>query len=159
MLLPTLAQLQSPVLEGRLTFVSALTILGEAAPYTLFTGLYAFYRPYWLDSENGGIKKVIPTAWKQDPIKKVDKDAYNVGEDNYLRDCMEKKHRVIYLPQIGASVIDRDKHSDPRVQYQRGRYNAKRGRSLLGAIIHTILWLELYYLKGFLGERKRKNNE
>ena len=30
---------------------------GKGLKMTLFTGLYAFYRPYWLDSEDEGVKK------------------------------------------------------------------------------------------------------
>ncbi|MFX1512912.1 MAG: hypothetical protein ACFFCQ_10025, partial [Promethearchaeota archaeon] len=131
---------------------------GKGLQMTLFTGLYAFYRPYWRDTEDEGIKKLVPTAWQQDRLKlqNVNKDAYNVGEDNYLRDCMEKKYRVLYLARMGATVIDRDKHRDPRLQYQRGRYNAKRRRSLLGAIFHTLLLVEPHYLRGFIAERRRK---
>lgn len=128
---------------------------GEGLRMTLFTGLYALYRPYWLDSEDEGVKKMVPSAWKQDLSKKVDQDAYMVGEDNYLRDCMEKKHLVVYLTRIGAVVIDRDKHSHQGIQFQRGRYNAKQGRSLLGAIVHTILHVEPGYFRGYLSERKR----
>lgn len=128
---------------------------GIGLQMTLFTGLYAFYKPYWLKTEDEGIKKIVPTAWKQKNKKNYNPNAYNVGEDNYLRDCMERKYRVIYLAQIGAIVIDRDKLALPGMQIQRGRYSARRGRSLLGAIVHSIIKIEPNYLKGFLSERRR----
>lgn len=128
---------------------------GKGLRMTLFSGLYVLYRPYWLDSEDDGVKKMVPTVWKQKKGEKIDNNAYNVGEDNYLRDCMEKKHKVLYLTRIGAVVIDRDKHAHPGLQFQRGRYSAKRGRSFLGAVIHTILHIEPNYFKGYLFERQQ----
>ena len=122
---------------------------------TLFTGLYALYKPYWLDSEGDDIKKMEPPFHKVDFGAKINKESFNMGEDTFLRDSIEKNHRTITLSTIAGVIMDREKHNHPKMQFERGRYNAKRGRSFLGAIVHTVIHIEPNYLKGFLIERNK----
>lgn len=69
-------------------------------PY--FTGLYCMYRPYWLDTEDEGIKQL------ENPKTAIALDDYwgsYCGEDTYLMKCMVKKHRVIFLADYGAKDL------------------------------------------------------
>ncbi|MHA1167757.1 MAG: glycosyltransferase [Candidatus Hodarchaeales archaeon] len=124
---------------------------------TTFTGLYVIYRPYWLEMEDESVKQMAPPIPKRNKYDKYHFDDFNMGEDTFLRDCIEKKYDVIYLSRLGGVIIDREKHYHKSTQFQRGRYSAKRQRSLLGAIVHTILHLEPGYFRGFLSERRRKD--
>lgn len=126
---------------------------GSGLYMSLFTGLYAMYRPYWEDSEDEGIKRVHPPFHKASEKQREEIDEIGLGEDTYLRDCMEKMHKVISLSKLGGVVMDREKQYIPKVQFDRGRYSARKGRSYLGAIVHTIAHIEPEYLKGFLYER------
>lgn len=121
---------------------------------TNFSGLYALYRPNWQDSEDEGVKNIYPPSTKRDPSNKIDNNAFRIGEDTYLRDCMVKKYNVIYLSRIGAVIMDREKAFHPSQQIERARYSIKTGRSLLGAIIHASIWAEPHYLKEYLRVRK-----
>ena len=129
---------------------------GYGIATSTFTGLYAIWRPYWLDSEDEGIKKLVNPKQK---LRGETKewgiyDFYGVGEDTYLRDCMERKHRVVYLHDIGAKILTNPLEAHPDVQYSKGIYFALRGRSLVGALTRTVFRLEPYYLCGhFYGKR------
>ncbi|OLS19463.1 MAG: hypothetical protein HeimC3_45430 [Candidatus Heimdallarchaeota archaeon LC_3] len=131
---------------------------GSGLYMSLFTGLYAMYRPYWENSEDEGIKRVHPPFHKASEKQRREINEIGLGEDTYLRDCMEKKHRVISLSKLGGVVMDREKQYHPKVQFDRGRYSARKGRSYLGAIVHTIAHIEPEYLKGFLHEKVMMKN-
>ena len=124
---------------------------------SLFTGLYALYRPFWLETEDEGIKILInpkqPIREGKTPIHPKFRGIC-LGEDTYLRNCMEKKYRVVYLPCIGARVLSDPLHDHPAVQYWVGRYNARIARSYLGAVIHVVMHLHFNYFRGFVAERK-----
>ena len=126
---------------------------GRGIAVTTFTGLYAIWRPYWLDSEDEGIKRLVNPKQKLREgisIKWSLRDFYAPGEDTYLRDCMEKKHRVVYLPDIGAIVLSSPLEDHPDVQYMKGIYFALKGRNLVGALARAFLRLQPYYLCGHL---------
>jgi len=121
---------------------------------TTFTGLYALHRPSWLDSEDDGVKKIHSPSTKKNPNEKNNSATFRIGEDTYLRDCMVKKYNIIYLSRIGAVIMDREKIYHPSQQIERAIYSIKTKRSLIGAIIHSIIWAEPHYLKKYLEERK-----
>ena len=131
---------------------------GIATSY--FTGLYCFWRPYWLETEDRGIERLHNpkmSIWERVPSEWESKDFYATGEDTYLRDCMIRKHRVVYLPDVGASVLRVELESNPQVQFSNGVYFALRGRHWLGALTRTVLRLEPNYLVGHrYGVRLRK---
>ena len=56
----------------------------------VFTGLYAIYRPYWLETEDDQIKSL-------QNVKYAGIKGSLLGEDTYLRDCMERKYKCVYL--------------------------------------------------------------
>jgi hypothetical protein len=123
--------------------------------YSLFTGLYTIYRPYWIETEGDNVKEMVPPFHKVDKGVSVSKESFNMGEDTFLRDAMKKKYKTISMSTIGGVIMDREMHNHPKMQFERGRYNAQRGRSLIGAVVHTILQVEPNYFKGYLFERNR----
>ena len=69
---------------------------------TFFTGLYALYRPYWLDSEDQDRLRGVQHPHKQDPSAA---GAIYLGEDVILRNAMMTKHKVVYLPDVGGTDL------------------------------------------------------
>lgn len=125
---------------------------------TKFTGLYCIWRPYWLGSdEREKIKKLVNPKqrlrgtrrgrWTLDDFKAM-------GEDTFLRDCMIKKYKAVFLPDIGALVMVDLLEDHPDIQFSKGIYFALRGRNLIGALIRTVLRGQPYYLRGhFYGKK------
>jgi len=121
---------------------------------TRFSGLYAIWKPYWLDSEpEEGIKNLVnPKQKLRQGITNqwTLEDFYGTGEDTYLRNCMIKKYRVVYLSDIGAINLRPALESHPDVQFLKGIYFALRGRNLIGALARTLFRLQPHYLCGHL---------
>lgn len=140
---------------GATTFLRKFVhnILDRLMGITSFTGLYALWRPFWLDSEpEERIKRHVNPKqfYRGEYAGKVPTDVNPTGEDTHLRDCMSEKHLCIYLHKIGAIIL-RDVYEDvPYVQYMKGRYFRRRGRSLLIAIGRAFLRGQPHYLRGFL---------
>jgi hypothetical protein len=141
---------------GAITFLRKI-VHGMLDPFiaiTTFTGLYALWRPFWLDSEpEEKIKKHVNPKqfYRGEYTEDVSADVNPTGEDTHLKDCMSEKHRCIYLREIGATIL-RDVYEDaPYVQYMKGQYFRRRGRSLPVAIGRAFLRAQPHYLRGFLG--------
>lgn len=128
----------------------------EKMQFTTFTGLYALWRPFWLDSEDEGIKSLEnpKTQIRLGEKPTFSKHKVCVGEDTYLRDCMERKHKVAYLPDVGAFNIGPQLKDHPHVQFERGRYCYTQGRSMLGAFFTTFFRLQPHYIHGYLWQRR-----
>lgn len=130
---------------------------GYGIATTNFTGLYCFWRPYWLETEDDGIKQLHnpkESIWERVRGEWSAEDFYATGEDTYLRDCMERRYRVVYLPDVGGTVLRVELESNPTVQFSNGVYFALKGRNLLGALTRTVLRLEPNYICGHLYGRK-----
>ena len=148
--------------RGMLKIIHKIAKIGTV---TGFTGLYCIWKAYWMDSEpEEGIKNLVNPKEKLRRgirISKSDFEAYRdifpMGEDTYLRDCMEKKHRVVYLSDIGAIVLTNPLESHPDIQYCKGIYFALKGRKLLVSIGRSLIRFEPYYLCGYLYGRRIKN--
>ena len=115
-----------------------------------FSGLYAIWRPYWLDSEGEGIKKL------QNPKQGSFGDV-RTGEDTYLRDCMVKKYRVVYLKDVGAKVLTINIADLPRIQFERGRYFASQGYGFIRVLLKVFLYFQFHVLSGWVYERRRRS--
>jgi hypothetical protein len=140
---------------GATTFLRKIVhrILDPFMEITLFTGLYAVWKPYWLDSElEEKIKKHMNPKqfYRGEYVREVPADMNPTGEDTHLRDYMSKKHRCIYLRDIGAIILRDVYENVPYVQYMKGQYFRRRGRSLFVAIGRAFLRGEPHYLRGFL---------
>lgn len=119
-----------------------------------FTGLYAIWRPYWLDSEDEGIKNL------RSPKKHYEANNSEVvfGEDVYLRDCLIKKHRAIYLRDVGAVCLTQDAADKQYVQFQSGRYFASKHYNIFQMLAKSILYLRFHVILGWLYEKRKLKN-
>lgn len=120
-----------------------------------FSGLYALWRPYWLDSEpEHKIKRFIG-------VKQVWRGEHNMynggaprGEDSILNVYMKQKHRTVNLLDIGGTVLRENKEYLQWFQRVRGRYGRAKGESVRYAVLHALLRGEPAYLKGYLEVNK-----
>jgi hypothetical protein len=123
-----------------------------------FTGLYALYRPFWIDSESDGIKNLNnPKQELRIDRSPVTRAYVAIGEDTYLRDCLERKHKVMYLKDLGAIAIRPQFGHHPNVQFEFGRYYYHKGRNFIGALLRATIYLRPHELRGFLFEKQRHN--
>jgi len=115
------------------------------------TGLYAIWRPYWMDSEDSGIQDLV------DPrMMGVTGSLALVGEDAYLHNCMCAKHRCIHLPDSGAYVL-RDYCNDrPNVQFEIGRYYAEKGYGLGNVLLRSVALSRIHYLRGYAYQKMHR---
>ena len=119
-----------------------------------FTGLYAIWRPYWLDSEDEGIKRL------RSPKKIMDGSFEEVvfGEDVYLHNCLIKKHKGVYLRDVGAVCLTADAQDKPYVQFQIGRYFASRNYNIFQILAKSVLYLRFHVMLGWLYEKRKIKN-
>jgi glycosyltransferase involved in cell wall biosynthesis len=119
-----------------------------------FTGLYAIWRPYWLDSEDEGIKNLKSQ-------KKTTNNSFEevtIGEDVYLHDCLIKKHKAVYLRDVGATCLTPDAQDRPYAQFQSGRYFASRNYNIFQILAKSILYLRFHVILGWLYEKRKIKN-
>jgi hypothetical protein len=114
-----------------------------------YTGLYALDREAWLDSEDQEEAKKIVNP-KYCSLKEA-----NIGDDGFIHDCMIHKHRVIYLPDVGATELSVRIEDLPRHQFECGRYFATRGFNIWQVIAETMLFLRPHMLKGWVYQKYR----
>lgn len=126
---------------------------------TSFTGLYAVWKPFWLEVNPTDIaKKFVKLKAKVRDGKPVSmNDFYGAGDDTFLRDLMIEKYECIYLKDIGALVLTDFWEDIPIVQYGKGVYFAGQGRKLLVSIARAVLRAQPYYLCGYLHGRRIKD--
>jgi len=119
-----------------------------------FTGLYAIWRPYWLDSEDEGIKRL------RSPKRIMDGSFEEVvfGEDVYLHNCLIKKHKGVYLRDVGAVCLTADAQDKPYVQFQSGRYFASRNYNIFQILAKSVLYLRFHVMLGWLYEKRKIKN-
>ena len=131
---------------------------GRGIAATTFTGLYAVWKDHWLDSEPQEELKKLKSS--KTPLRRGEKVVWDsdivraTGEDTFLRDRMEEKHKVVYLPDIGGFVLTDPMEDLPVVQFKKGIYFCLSGRNLLGALARTVFRLQPHYLCGHLYGRK-----
>jgi len=95
----------------------AFKIANKSSP-PRFTGLYALWRPYWLDSEDDNIKNL-------EDARKVKGGLALIGEDAYLHNCMQTKHKCVHLSEYGGYCMRNDCNDLPNVQFEIGRHYTK----------------------------------
>ena len=84
-----------------------------------FTGLYALWRPYWLDTEDEKIKSL-------ENARKAKGGFALIGEDTYLHNCMQTKYKCMHLSDYGADCMRDDCNDLPDVQFEIGRHYTKK---------------------------------
>lgn len=67
-----------------------------------FTGLYALYRPYWLDSED---QEQVKGAQHPERGGSPGGGFTYLGEDVILRNAMATKHTILYLNDVGGTDL------------------------------------------------------
>jgi ubiquinone/menaquinone biosynthesis C-methylase UbiE len=123
--------------------------LARRTHFAPFTGLYCIFRPFWLDSEDEGIKSL------EDPrTERALGSLAAVGEDTYLRNCMITKHRVLYLREVGAYCMTRYVEDVPHMQFELGRYMAAKGYSWPRVLLRTLMYARIHYLRGYLYQKR-----
>jgi SAM-dependent methyltransferase len=113
-------------------------------------GLYAIWRPYWIDSEDDGIKRLADLRGTG-----VKGSQALIGEDVYLHNCMRVKHRCIHLADIGAHSLREDWTDRPDVQFEIGRYYAEKRYAFGKVLLRSIGLARFHYLRGYVYQRSR----
>jgi hypothetical protein len=106
-----------------------------------WSGLYAVYRPYWLDTENEEDTKGIPHPMDVGPLDEED-DYYvplarkgriptppYLGEDTMLKRAMLTKHKIVSLPLVGGVEIRQETDRRPAMQTRQAVSLYLAGRS------------------------------
>lgn len=124
-----------------------------------FAGLYAVWKPFWLDVEPIDVaKKFTKTKNKirnREPLE-LD-DFLSKGDDSHLKDLMIKKYGCVYLKDIGALILTDDWENRPFIQFSKGIYFSHADRRMLPNLIKAIVRLQPYYFCGFVHGRRIDN--
>lgn len=132
----------------------ARTIGTQKAGQAYFTGLYAIDREAWLDSEPvEGIKRLEDPKTAQ---LRLDSWGGYAGEDTFLRDWMIKKHKVLYLSDIGADDERLGLEDSRFIQFKIGRKLAYDGKNLAWVLKHAIAHIRFHVIAGYIFERLRR---
>ncbi len=93
-----------------------------------FTGLYALYRPFWLETEDEESAKKIPHPLSHGALEREDDFFVGLasgreatpppylGDDTMLKRAMLKKYRVVSLPHIGGVEVRTETDNRPAFQ-------------------------------------------
>ncbi len=111
-----------------------------------YTGLYGLWRPYWLDSEDDGIKLL-------EDARKASGGMTLIGEDTYLHNCMQVKHKCIHLSDYGGDCMRNDCNDLSHVQFEIGRHYAKK-YNVLKVMLRAILFARPHILRGYLYQKR-----
>lgn len=118
-----------------------------------FTGLYALYRPFWLDSEDPDAVRSAPDP--RFPGLLSGEYPYR-GEDAILRDYMRQKHKVVYLPETGGEDF-RLAFGDRRIgQSKMGMKYFLEGRKVSYVLLRSMIYVRGITLGTYVGMLTRK---
>jgi glycosyltransferase involved in cell wall biosynthesis len=84
------------------------------------TGLYALWRPFWLETEDLMSIKRLGNA------RIAPGQSALIGEDAHLCESMRNRYRCIFLDVYGARCVRDDCNDLPSVQFETGRVYAKK---------------------------------
>jgi hypothetical protein len=133
----------------------ARAIGSRRAGQAYFTGLYAIDREAWLDSEPvEGIKRLENPKTAQ---LRLDTWGGYAGEDTFLRDWMIKKHKVLYLSEIGADDERLGLEDSRFIQFKIGRKLAYDHKNLPWVLKHAIAHIRIHVIAGYMYERLRRH--
>lgn len=130
-------------------------LYGKYVSSTNFTGLYAFYKPYWIETEDSEALKKLTSLKGKGLTSTSYFTMVPAGEDTYLHDAMINKYKAVYLPDVGGICLREFMHMHPRVQFEKGRYAFDHERSLLSTIIQTFANTSPHFFRGYLYEKLR----
>jgi len=122
------------------TFQDFITrIISTINPKIGFTGIYAFSKKAWLETEN------------QEKVKKIVR-----AEDTHLRESISKKYRVIFIKT--KSIHLRPEESKKRRFIKGYVYWAVKRNPLWKAILHSIIYLRPQTFAGYIYARRREKS-
>jgi hypothetical protein len=131
-------------------------VLAVAAGRVRFTGLYALYRPYWLDSEVE--EEVKSSPYPLSPGLLAGPDAFR-GEDAILRDYMRLKHRVVILPDVGGEDLREAQGDRPVFQAKMGKKFFMDGRTFDYVFVRSLLYVRGQMLGSYLHYLAKEHGE
>ena len=123
--------------------------------YNTFTGLYALWKPYWLDTEKEEDIQKLPDPRSSNALI-IGRSS--IGEDSFLHRKMLTKHRAIYLREIGGFNITVGKNDLPYLQFQSGQIKARMGKLFPAVLFDTFLRLRPLILSGYLRTKRRPSD-
>ena len=126
---------------------------------TSFAGIYAVWKPFWMEVEPTEIaKNFVKLKAKVREGRPVNMtDFYGAGDDTFLRDLMIEKYKCVYLRDIGAIVLTDLWEERPIVQYGKGVYFASQGRKLVVSLGRAVIRAQPYYFCGYIHGRRIKD--
>lgn len=120
----------------------------------VFTGLYAIWRPYWLETEDKGIRRLMsPRDYHRSLIPGI------IGEDTYLYLCMRRKYRCVFLRNLGGICLERDIEQLPDHQFEWGRLYAKSAANPFEVLIAAIIFAQPHLIRGYLHQKQKGTKE
>ena len=128
-----------------------------------FSGQYALYKPYWLDTP-----EEIEDARKMFSVKqkmregKMEVNEYglsSMGEDIHMLEFMRKKYKTLYFSDIGAFVLSDPYDNSPVIQFWKGMFFASKGRGLSVVLARSFLKAQPQYLLGYVYGRRMLQEE
>jgi hypothetical protein len=137
-------------LKGSLSTIWRLVyqVFIRSAYFGVFTGLYAVYRPYWLETEDERIKNL-------QNVKYAGIKGSLLGEDTYLRDCMQRKYRCVYLRCIGAIDFGIALHDNAHMQFAMGRLYFHQQKPLWQVLAAAFVYYHPDSIVGYFYEKER----
>lgn len=137
-------------LKGSLSTIWRLVyqVLIRSIYFGVFTGLYAVYRPYWLETEDERIKSL-------QNVKYAGIKGSLLGEDTYLRDCMQRKYKCVYLRCVGAIDFGIALHDNAHMQFAMGRLYFHQQKSLWQALAAAFVYYHPDSIVGYFYEKER----
>src|SRR3984957_19989837 len=102
-----------------------------------FTGLYAMYRPYWIDSEDE--EQLMKTEHPH--VQGLPQtQAIYLGEDVILRDAMIARHKIIYLPEVGGTDLRISLEDRAQIQAKTGIRYYHDGKPMGYVLAQSIMY-------------------
>jgi hypothetical protein len=136
---------------------------------SFWSGLYALYRPYWLDTENEQDAKAIPHPLDHGVIDEED-DFFvplarggristppYLGDDTMLKRAMLTKHKVVSLPYVGGVELRRETDRRPGFQSRQAVWLFMDGKSFPYMIPKSILYARGRMLGTYMLLMKRRS--
>lgn len=122
-----------------------------------FTGLYAFYRPFWEETED------VKDAMELKTLKKSNlgtvasgKPRRYLGEDTLLLVSMQKKYRTLFVKDVGCVCLTPFSYDIPRLQFEMGRFARASRVTMKSLLLTTFLFGRPHYMRGYLWETLRE---
>ena len=116
-----------------------------------FVGLYAFWRPYWSETEDDGIR------YLKNPRTQTYQTAGLgiLGEENYLYICMKRSYRCLHINSAYALDLTGFVEDLPSLQFEWGRVIGESVGVAAGLVAsETLAYPNL--LRGCLAQRREK---